>query len=160
MMRKESYIWWRGIRWASPLGFVCLVASGLTISASQPAPRAPRGAEKVVQQRNAGVIVNIEHNGLQFRIAMNPAGDSLLRISIPERDSAYRSSSRPPVRLRVQLWNDAVVEGAAALTPPWVSGGGFVDVAYSFALHRTITMNEIHSVSISIHDQRFTAYPW
>jgi hypothetical protein len=159
-MRTESFIWWRSLRWASPLGLVFLVTSGLTISASDSTPKAPIGAEKFAQQRNAGVIVNIEHDGLHFKITMNQTGDSRLKSVIPERDSAFLSSSRPSVRLRVQLRNGAVIEGAAEPTPPWAGNAGWVDVTYSFALHRVITMDEIFSVSISIRDQRFTAYPW
>ena len=128
--------------------------SGFPTATTLPAVRAP-------QQRQRRLIGDVEHNGLSFRISLEP-GDSSLEIDIPERDSLYREreGSRPSVKLRVQLKSEAFIEGSAPPTPPWVGSGGWVDVTYRFMLHRRISVDDIRGVTIDIGDQRFTVYPW
>lgn len=125
-----------------------------SIAATLPGVRAP-------QQSQGRLIGHVDHNGLDFRISLE-SGDSSLAIDIPEPDSLYRhrTVTPPSVKLRVQLKTDAVIEGSAPPTPPWVGSGGWVDVTYRFMLHRRISVDDIHGVTIDIGNQRFTVYPW
>ena len=125
-----------------------------TPSAQSPAPRERK------EQRNARLIANIEHNGLRFKVAIDDADESFLKIHIPEEDRSFAKSERPVVRLKVLMRNDKVIEGRAEPTPGWVGSGGYVDVTYRFGLGKRTVVDEIHSVTIWIGAERYTLFPF
>jgi hypothetical protein len=119
-----------------------------------------RSGTQAGSDRNANLIAHIEHKGLSFSISINPQDDSFLKIVIPERFSPSVATSRPSVRLSVLMRDDSVIEGVAKENPPWVGGGGWVDVGYLFAMGRKVSVDEIHSVTIWIGDERYVAFPF
>jgi hypothetical protein len=105
-------------------------------------------------------IASIEHDGLHFSISIDDADKRFLKIIIPEKDDNFRASSRPSVQLRVQMKDDSVIEGVAKENPPYYSSGGWTEVNYLFALGKRVSVDKIHSVTITIDGQRYTAYPF
>jgi hypothetical protein len=119
------------------------------------------------------LIAHIEHDGLSFSIRIDAADDRFLLISIPRRTDSYTWSALPTVHLKVLTMGNAQmrgnvlmretnppIEGPAELTPGTVSMGGWDEIKYRFALQRHTVVNGIHSVTISIGDQTYTAMPF
>ena len=137
---------------------------------------APTGRAQIAQApscKDGRLIAHIEHDGLSFSVAIDAADDRFLVIGIPRKDGTFTLSSLPPVHLKVLmmgkervvgnvLMRDSLppVEGSAELTPTMVEMGGWTDIHYRFALQRHTTVNDIHSVTISIGDQTYTAMPF
>jgi hypothetical protein len=117
-------------------------------------------AEQRRTRRNANLIAHIEHDGLSFSISIDPRDDSLLKITIPEKQSSFDVSSRPLVRLKIVMRDDSIIQGVAKESPPWIGNGGWVDVGYQFALGRRVSVDDIHSVTIWIGDQQYAAFPF
>ena len=133
------------------------LGSLLVLSYAAAQVRSPQGTR---EPRNARLIAHIEHDGLSFSIAIDAADEKFLKIIIPEKDAAFAASRRPVVRLKVLMRNDAVIEGRADETPPWIGNGGSVDVTYRFDLGKRTVVDDIHSVTIWIGDERYTAFPF
>jgi hypothetical protein len=123
--------------------------------------------------KDGRLIAHIEHDGLSFSIKIDAVDDRFLLISIPRRTGSYTRSSLPPVHLKVLTMGNAQmrgniqmretnppIEGPAELVPGTVSMGGWDDIDYRFALQRHTVVDDIHSVTISIGDQTYTAMPF
>jgi len=111
-------------------------------------------------RRNSRLIAHIEHNGLSFSVAIDSADESRLKILIPEKTELFETSERPVVRLKVLMRNDKIIEGRAEPAPGWLESGGYVDVTYRFRLGKGTTVDEIHSGTIWIGDERFALFPF
>jgi hypothetical protein len=109
-------------------------------------------------RKNARLIAHIEHDGLIFSIAIDAADESFLRISIPRRTQSYTISSLPPVRIKVVMADDAIIEGPADRLSGAISNGGWDDIRYRFALRKRAVVDDIRSVTIWIGDQNYTAF--
>jgi hypothetical protein len=137
---------------------------------------APTGRAQTAQApscKDGRLIAHIEHDGLSFSIEIEAADDRFLSISIPRKDGTFTLLSLPSVHLKVlMVGKERVVgnvhmrddlppvEGPAELIPGMIGMGGWVDINYRFALQRHTTVNDIHSVTISIGDQTYTAFPY
>jgi len=132
--------------------------AGVSLPLAHPAQSPVTRATK--EGRNVRLIAHIEHNGLSFRVAIDDADESFLKISIPEEDKSFARSQRPVVRLKVLMRSDKVLEGRAEPTPGWVGSGGYVDVTYRFGLGKRTVVDEIHSVTIWIGDERYVLFPF
>ena len=108
----------------------------------------------------SNLIAHIEHDGLMFSISIDDRDDKSLSVVIPEKSASFATSSRPSVRLRVLMADDSIIEGAAKTNPPWVGNAGSAAVAYQFGLGRRASVDDIHSVTIWIADQRYEVYPF
>ena len=117
-------------------------------------------ARRTEGRRNARLIAHIEHNGLSFSVAIDEADESRLKILIPEKAQLFETSERRVVRIKALMRNDKVIEGRAEPSPGWVGSGGYVDVTYRFGLGKSTTVDEIHSVTIWIGDERYTLFPF
>jgi hypothetical protein len=119
------------------------------------------------------LIVHIEHDGLSFSIHMDSTDSRFLLISIPRETEDLGPSSLPPVHLKVFTMEkarkvgdvimrdtDPPIEGQAELVPGAISNGGWVDFHYRFDLRKPTVLEDIHSVTISIGDQTYTAFPY
>jgi hypothetical protein len=111
-------------------------------------------------RRNQNLIAHIEHRGRSFSIAIDESHAGRLRIIIPEKMTFLSIPPLPLVKLRVQMRDDKIVEGVAKKNLPWSGGGGWLDVTYVFPLPRQVTVDDIHSVTLSIGDEEFTAFPF
>ena len=122
---------------------------------------------------NGRLIVHIEHDGLIFSVNMDATDDRFLLITIPRKDGTFDLSSLPPVHLRVltvekarKVGNivmrdtDPPIEGQAEVIPGWISNGGWTEIRYRFALQKYTVIDDIQSVTISIGDQTYTAFPY
>ncbi len=111
-------------------------------------------------RRYPNLIANIMHDGLSFAVRMDDHDMNFLEINISEKDSAFDPSSLPTVRLRVQMTDDTVIQGAAQKHLPWVANGGWTEMEYRFALGRRASVDDIHSVTISINSQQYVLCPF
>jgi hypothetical protein len=130
-----------------------LALQGQRESIVQPTPNAQAQSRK-----NTRLIAHIEHDGLIFSIAIDAADESLLRISVPRKTQSYTSSSFPPVRIKVVMADDAIIEGPADRLSGAISNGGWDDIRYRFALRKRAVVDHIRSVTIWIGDQNYTAF--
>lgn len=122
---------------------------------------APIGTAQIAQApccKDGRLIAHIEHDGLSFSIKIDAADDRFLLISIPPKSGTYALSSLPAVHLKVLMREtDTTIEGPAERVPYAISMGGRDDIKYRFALQRRIIVDDIHSVTISIGNQTYTA---
>ncbi len=125
---------------------------------------APTGMAQTAQApccKDGRLIAHIEHDGLSFSIKIDAADDRFLLISIPRKSGTYTWLSLPPVHLKVLLSeSNAVIEGPAELIPGAISMGGWDEIKYRFALQKRTVVDDIHSVTISIGNQTYTAMPF
>jgi hypothetical protein len=125
---------------------------------------APTGMAQIAQTpccKDGRLIAHIEHDGLSFSIKIDAADDRFLLISIPRKSGTYTWSSLPPVHLKVLLKeSDAAIEGPGELIPGTISMGGWDEIKYRFALQKRTVVDDIHSVTISIGNQTYTAMPF
>jgi hypothetical protein len=105
------------------------------------------------------LIAHVAHNGLSFSIAVDQHDPAYLRIIIPERFSPPTPLPNRRVKVRVLMTDDSRKEGIARSLPS-AGGGGWVDVNYSFPLGRSISVDDIHSVSISIDGDEYEVFPF
>lgn len=123
-------------------------------------PVAPRAVVSVLTSMRPRPIAHVEHDGLNFSIALDNGDPGTLAVVIPEKSEAFAGSSRPAVRLLVRMESGEAVEGAAAPNPPYFSNGGEVAVRYRFPLGRPARDEEIRSITIWIGDRRYTVFPF
>ena len=64
------------------------------------------------------------------------------------------------VEVRVLMTDDSRKEGIAQKLTPTATNAGSADVNYLFSLGRKISIDDIHSVSISIDGDRYEVYPF
>src|ERR1017187_8259678 len=99
-------------------------------------------------RRNSNLIAHIEHDGLSFSVSLDDSDTSFLKIHIPVKDSPFGFShipiTMPTVELRVQMTDNAVIEGAAQKPLGWAGNGGWAELEYRFALGRRISVDDIH----------------
>ena len=123
------------------------------------------------------MIAHIEHDGLSFSIKMDAADDRYLLIGIPRKDGTFTWSSLPPVHLKVLTVgkprivatvqgkpvigrdDNPPIEGQAEPIPGAIMNGEWTDIRYRFDLQRHTSVDDIHSVTISIGDQTYTVFP-
>jgi hypothetical protein len=122
----------------------------------QPVPNAPAQAIR----KNARLIAHIEHDGLNFSIAIDAADESFLKINVPRKTQSYTASSLPSVRLKVVMAEETMIEGPAVRNPGAISNGGWDDITYRFPLRKHAVEDDIHSVTIWIGDQKYTVFPF
>lgn len=111
------------------------------------------------QRKNPGLIAHIIHNGLSFSVAVDGRDSAYLRIIIPEKVSSQASLPSRTVKVRVLFADDSWKEGIAKSTVS-SANGGWADVNYLFALGRKISVDHIHSVSISIDGDQYEICPY
>jgi hypothetical protein len=111
-------------------------------------------------RRHPNLIAHIEHDNLSFSVSLDGSDTSFLNIHISEEDSVYKSSPLPTVQLRVQMTDDAVIEGGAQKEYPWVGNGGWMEMYYQFPLGRRALVDDIHSVTVSISGQKYVLSPF
>jgi hypothetical protein len=56
--------------------------------------------------------------------------------------------------------DDKIVEGDSIENLPWSASGGWMDVTYVFPIQRQVTLDDIHSVTLRIDDEEYTAFPF
>jgi hypothetical protein len=148
------------------LAAMIALASNISAQNQQPTIAHSTSVERAQVVRQVGecnkgrLLAHIEHDGLSFSIQVCEADESFLKIVIPEKTGSITASSGPVVHLKVLMADDAIIEGPAELVPGAVSNGGWVEVRYRFALRKNTVVEGIHSVTIRIGDQSYTAYPF
>jgi hypothetical protein len=127
---------------------------------------APKQAEhKDVGQshvrRNPNLIAHIEHDGLSFSVSLDNSDTSFLKIHISKKFSSFAHiPPTPTVELRVQMTDETSMEGAAPKPLGGAGNGGSAEFEYRFVLGRRISVDDIHSVTISIDAQRYELFPF
>jgi hypothetical protein len=112
--------------------------------------------------KSSRLIAHIEHNGLSFAISVDSSDDSFLDIDVPQRSGTLAASSPPTVKLKVLMADDTVISGTAQNNLPWAGNGGWDEITYQFGLGlgRHATVDAIQSVTISVGDESYTAFPF
>ena len=64
------------------------------------------------------------------------------------------------MKVRVLMKDDSRKEGIAQKVMPIVANGGWADVNYLFSVGRRISVDDIHSVSISIDGDTYEVCPF
>ena len=120
----------------------------------------PVSSPQAQPRRNARLIAHIEHDDQSFSIAIDAADESFLRIIIPRKTQSYTSSSLPPLRVKVIMADETIIEGVADRLVGAISNGGWDEIRYQFALRHRVNVDDIHSVTIWIGDQSYTAFTY
>ena len=142
------------------IAVVAVSAFSFSLQGQRESTVQPLPSAQVQSRKNAQLIAHIEHDGLIFSIEIDATDESLLRISIPRKTQSYTSSSLPPVRIKVVMADLSVIEGPADRLVGAIGNGGWDDIRYRFALGKRAVVDEIHSVTIWIGDQSYTAFTY
>ncbi|MHC1764607.1 MAG: hypothetical protein AB9869_09900 [Verrucomicrobiia bacterium] len=121
-----------------------------------------RGARPDQAQVRAhpNLIAHVRHNEISFSVAVDQHDPAYLRIIVPERFSPSAPLPERTVNVRVLMRDDSRREGIAQrLTPTAVNAGG-ADINYMFSLGRRISVDDIHSVRVTIDDDTYEVFPF
>jgi hypothetical protein len=116
--------------------------------------------EQAGARAHPNLIAHVVHNGVNFSVAVDRRDPAYLRIIVPERFSPPASLPDRTVKVRVLMTDDSREEGIAQKVTPTVGNAGGADVNYLFALGRKISVDDIHSVSISIDGDTYEVCPF
>lgn len=131
-----------------------LVISGCCgVSQNSPLKQAP-------QRAHPNLIAHVAHKGTSFSIAVDQHDPAYLRIVVPERFSPPAPLPERTVKVRVLMTDDSRKEAIAQKVTPTVLNAGWADVNYLFALGHKISVDSIHSVSISIDGDTYEVNPF
>lgn len=116
--------------------------------------------EQAEVRAHPNLIAHVAHNGVSFSVAVDQRDPAYLRIIVPERFSPPAPLPERTVKVRVLMTDDSRKEGIAQKLTPTVANAGGADVNYRFPLGRKTSVDDIHSVSISIDGDTYEVYPF
>ena len=106
------------------------------------------------------LIAHVLHNGASFSVAVDEHDPSYLRIIVSERFSPQAPLPERKVKVRVLMTDDSRKEGVAQKVTPTIANAGGADVNYLFAIGRKASVDDIHSVNISIDGDTYEVCPF